>query len=70
MSNIYVGVQNKQGIVDIPPYVNTVSDGASVDLELNINTTAMPDRVSVLLNLEKIHLFLASCPWPPANQAL
>jgi hypothetical protein len=32
VTNYYIGLQNKQGIVDIPPYVNTVSDGAGVDI--------------------------------------
>jgi len=70
MAMIYTGLQNKPGIVDVPPFVGNATDGAAVDVELRFDAVACPDRMTVLMELEKIKLFLSGCAWPPANQAL
>lgn len=70
MTNYYVGVQYKPGIVDVPAYIGTTSDGSAVDIELNINASNVPDKASALLLLEKIMLAIAANTWPPTTQAL
>jgi hypothetical protein len=70
MTNYYIGLQNKQGIVDIPPYVGNSSDGAAVDIELNINGSAIPDRTTAIMLVQKLMAYLGNCTWPPTNQAL
>ena len=70
MTNFYIGLQYKPGIVDVPAYIGTASDGAAVDIELNINASNVPDKASALLLLEKLTLAVASNTWPPTPQAL
>ena len=70
MTNYYIGLQNKPGIVDIPPYIGNSSDGAAVDVEININGANVPDKVTALLILEKLEACVKQGTWPPTNQAL
>ena len=70
MTNYYFGLQNKPGIVDVPAYIGNSSDGAAVDIEVNINGANIPDKATALVLMEKLTLAITADLWPPQNQAL
>lgn len=61
-TNVFVGVNNTQGIVDQPASVAATTQ--SKDVELNILTANVPDKETVLLALEKIYNAIILGTWP------
>jgi len=61
-TNVFVGVNNTQGVVDQPATVASTTQ--SKDVELNILTANVPDKETVLLAIEKIQLAIILGTWP------
>lgn len=61
-TNVFVGVNNTQGVVDQPASVASTTQ--SKDVELNILTASVPDKETVLLALEKITNAIILGTWP------
>jgi hypothetical protein len=61
-TNVFVGINNVQGVVDVPPTIAATTQ--SKDVEINILTANVPDRETVLLALEKLTLTIVNGTWP------
>lgn len=61
-TNVFVGVNNTQGVVDQPASIASTTQ--SKDVELNILSANVPDKETVLLALEKITLAIINGGWP------
>lgn len=59
----FIGVDNKQGIMDQPATIATSTQ--TKDVEVQINATNVTDKVTALLALEKIQRAIESGTWPP-----
>lgn len=59
----FIGVNNVQGVMDIPASIATSTQ--SKDVELNINSTNVTDKVTALLAIEKIQRAIENGTWPP-----
>lgn len=70
MTTYYIGLQNKPGITDPPAYINTSSDGGSVDIEVRVDGTKVADVATYMLLMDKLKIAILMAGWPPANQAL
>lgn len=60
--NVFVGVNNIQGVVDQPTSIAATAQGK--DVEVNILSANVPDKETVLLALEKIVLTITTGTWP------
>lgn len=61
-TNVFVGVNNVQGVVDIPATI--AASTQSKDMELNILTANVPDKETILLGIEKIQAAVIQGTWP------
>lgn len=60
--NVFVGVNNVQGVTDSLPTIASTTQGK--DVEVNILSANVPDKETVLLALEKITLAIINGTWP------
>lgn len=61
-TNVFVGVNNAQGVVDQPASIAAATQNK--DVELNILSANVPDKETVLLAIEKIALAITAGGWP------
>lgn len=52
-TNVFIGVNNTQGVVDQPATIASTTQ--SKDVELNVLSANVPDKVTLLLAIEKIY---------------
>lgn len=61
-TNVFVGVNNVQGVTDSLPTIAATTQGK--DMELNILSANVPDKETVLLGIDKIRIAIVNGTWP------
>jgi hypothetical protein len=64
MAHVFIGVDQKKGIVDQPASIAATTQTKAY--ELNIDLTKAASKTDILIALEKIKLAVIHAPYPPA----